>query len=83
MSIETQGNLIAYGLVALIVFIGAVLVLEQDGRRPYRDLTNRERVWIGRAGLAAPIWPVTILIAFIIAITWFFRVLIKAARGRG
>lgn len=81
MSIDMQGNLVGYGLIALVFFVGAVLVLEQDGRYPYRDLTDRERVWIGRIGLAAPLWPITVLAVVVAGIVWLFRVLIKAAKG--
>lgn len=83
MSIEWQTNLFGYGLIALVFFVGAVLVLEQDGRHPYRDLTDRERVWVGRAGLAAPLWPIIVLAVLVSLIVYLLRTLINAARGRG
>lgn len=81
MSIEWQTNLIGYGIIALVVFVGAVVVLDTDGRYPYRAFSDRERMWIGRAGLAAPLWPITVVAVLVSLVVYLLRTLIRAARG--
>jgi hypothetical protein len=83
MSTDMQAFLVSYVTISLIVLIGSVLVLDDHERYPYRKLTDRERVWIGRAGLAAPLWPLMAAAVLVSAIIYVLRRLIKAARGRG
>lgn len=86
MSIESQGFLVSYGFIALMVLIGCVMVLEDDSRlKAYgrrSKLTDRERVWVGRAGLAAPLWPITALAVVVSLVIYLTKTLVMAARGR-
>ena len=77
MNEQEQFWLGMYVGVALIVFVGSALVLDD---RTSVVLSRKERVWIGRAGLAAPLWPITAVVLLYLMVRWPFRRLIKAAR---
>lgn len=87
MSIDTQAFLISYGFVALLVLVGSALVLDGDTRargmnRRYTALSERERIWIGRAGLACLLWPAMGAAILGYVIYHLFHTLVQAARGR-
>lgn len=61
--------------VAMIVFLAAALMLDD------RSTRERDRVWIGRIGLAAPLWPLMAVGAILTILFLMARELYKAARG--
>lgn len=76
MSIDTQVAIVSWLACTLIVFLVAALLLDSDGTR------DKDRVWIGRIGLAAPLWPIMIVAAVIVVLFLMGRELFRAARGR-
>lgn len=76
MSIDTQVFIGAWLACSLVVFLVAALLLDSDGT------PDKDRVWIGRIGLAAPLWPIMIVTAIIVVLFLMGRELFKAARGR-
>lgn len=76
MSLEAQSALWFYLMVMGMVFVGASLALND------RYLPEKDRIWIGRIGLAAPLWPVSIVVALVVGFLFMLRKLRKAARGK-
>lgn len=61
--------------VSMVVFLAAALMLDD------RSTRERDRVWIGRIGLAAPLWPLMAVGAILTILFLMARELYKAARG--
>lgn len=76
MSLEAQSALWFYLMVTGMVFVGCSLALND------RYLPERDRIWIGRVGLAAPLWPVSVVAALVVGFLFMVRKLRKAARGK-
>lgn len=62
--------------VAMLVFLAAALTLDS------RSTPDKDKVWIGRIGLAAPLWPVMAVAALVIILFLMARELFRAARGQ-
>lgn len=86
MSLDMQVYVVSYGFIALLVLVCSALVLEGDlnasRNRRYKALSDRERIWIGRAGLACLLWPAMGVAIVGYVVYHLFRTLISAARGR-
>lgn len=76
MSLDAQWALWCYSLVTVMVFVGCSLALND------RYLPGRDRIWIGRIGLAAPLWPVSVVAGLVVGFLFMLRKLRKAARGK-
>jgi hypothetical protein len=63
--------------VSALVFLAAALMLDD------RNTRDKDRVWIGRIGLAAPLWPLMAVGAVVVILALMGRELFRAARGRG
>lgn len=68
----------SYSVVTLFVFMCASLALDDRTVR----FTARERIWVGRIGLAAPLWPIAIMVIIVAALLRALGKLTRAARGR-
>lgn len=75
MSSDMQVAVFSWVVTSVIVFLGAVFALDDDYIR------DRDRVWIGRIGLAAPLWPLMIVVGAVIALVVMTRIMVRAARG--
>lgn len=64
-------------VITLLVFICAVLALDDDSVR----FDDRERRIVGAVGLAAPLWPITALLALLAGIFFAGRYLLRVVRG--
>lgn len=78
---DMTGGLIGYAMMMVVTLAGAVVMLERDGIYPYRALSDEERKWVARAGLACPLWPITALAIIGYAAFSMLRMLVRAARG--
>lgn len=81
-----QAFLAWYGGISFLVLLGSVLVLDNDREerrrnRRYKTLSDRERIWIGRAGLACVLWPLMGAAIVCLAVYHLFSTLVRAARG--
>lgn len=76
MSIDAQVALFSWLAVTMVVFLVSALLLDGGGTR------EKDRIWIGRVGLAAPLWPLIATGAIIAILFLMARELYKAARGR-
>lgn len=76
MSVEGQLMVFVWALVSAAVFLAAALSLDSSG------IKQKDKVWIGRIGLAAPLWPVMAIGAVVVILALMARELFKAARGR-
>lgn len=75
MSSDMQVCLFSWVSVTMIVFLGAVFALDDD------YISDRDKLWIGRIGLAAPLWPLMIVVGAVIALVVMTRNLGRAAKG--
>lgn len=75
MSIETQVAIASWIAVSVVVFLVASLMLDD------RSIPQKDKIWIGRIGLAAPLWPVLIVLVIIVFFLFMARDLVRAARG--
>lgn len=87
MSIDMQVYVVSYGFIALLVLVGSALVLDMDrssreNNRRYKALSERERIWIGRAGLACLLWPAMGVSIVVYVVYHLIHTLVMAARGR-
>lgn len=76
MSVEGQLMVYAWALVSAVVFLVAALSLDSRG------IKQKDRKWIGRIGLAAPLWPIMAIGAIVVILALMARELFRAARGR-
>lgn len=76
MSFEEESVILVWSLVSVLVFLVAALALDDN----YMD--QKTKVWIGRIGLAAPLWPLMAVAAIVVILILMARELFKAARGR-
>lgn len=61
--------------IGVAIFVICSLTLEDSYR------SERERKMIGWIGLSAPVWPLTALVALVIAVIMNVRRMITAAKG--
>lgn len=76
MNTDTQVAIGAWITVTVVVFVMASLLLDDEA------LSQRDKIWIGRIGLAAPLWPLIVVAAIIGFFLFMARDLVRAARGR-
>lgn len=76
MSVEWQTIMWTYAMVTVAVFVCASLALN-DG-----SVQQKDKVWVGRIGLAAPLWPVSALVGLVVVFMFAVNVLRKASRGK-
>lgn len=76
MNTDTQVAIGAWIAVTVVVFLAASLLLDDEA------LSQREKIWIGRIGLAAPLWPLMMVAAIVGFFLFMARELMRAARGR-
>lgn len=72
-----MGVITIWIICTLLVFIGSVLMLDDDTSR----FSDNERRVIGAAGLAAPLWPVTAVLLLLAGIFFAGRYLLRVVRG--
>lgn len=87
MSIDLQVFLASYATIAVLVLLGTALILDADASardrsRRYKALSDRERIWVGRAGLACLLWPLMGLGLLGVVMYHLFSTLVRAARGK-
>ena len=75
MSIDAQVAVGSWIAVSVVVFLVASLLLDD------RSIPQKDKIWIGRIGLAAPLWPVIIVFVVIGFFLFMARDLVRAARG--
>lgn len=75
MSVEGQMMVFVWVLVTAAVFMVAALSLD-DG-----SMDRKTKIWIGRIGLAAPLWPLMAIGALVVILALMARELARAARG--
>lgn len=76
MSMDWQVGIFAYCCIAVMVFVCSSVALND------RWLPDRDRIWIGRIGLAAPIWPVAVVIGLVVGFVFLLGELRRAAAGK-
>lgn len=74
--VEEQTIVVIYSVVMVIVFAGCALAVDD------RSIPLRTRRWIGRAGLAAPLWPVVAAVAIVVLLVVMGRRMYKVAREK-
>lgn len=76
MSVEGQLMVFVWALVSAAVFLVAALSLDSKG------IKQKDKVWIGRIGLAAPLWPLMAVGAVVVILALMARELVRAASGK-